>query len=717
MSKAFSLRIDKEGIANLSFDLPNEKVNKLSAPVLKDLDQILDSIRANREVSALIISSNKQNIFIAGADINEIKDITEEKDALKKVSAGQNILDKIANLKIPTLAVINGACLGGGLELALACDYRIASTSNKVKIGLPEVNLGIIPGFGGCVRLPRLVGIEQSLKIILTGKAIEGGKAYKIGLVDDLSSEEFLDHGVKEFVAEILSAKSSNKYISKRKRQEKKRRTFEKWMFGKFITLYFAQKNIYEKTKGQYPAPFYAIDVIRKTYGMKNTKKALKIELEAFCELVVGDISKNLIQLFFTSENLKKEYANPDLKDDIKNVAVLGAGIMGGGIAWLFAKNDINVRIKDLTKEGIAIGYQQIVKIFSQLKKIRKITASEIDLKLAKVTSTTNDLGFESTDLAIEAIIEDMAIKKQSLAKFEQLVDKDTIIVSNTSSLSITEMSGALKRPKQFAGMHFFNPVNRMPLVEVIYGEKTSDQTIERVVNLTRKIGKTPIVVKDVSGFLVNRILLPCMNEACYMLEQGASIQEIDQAIEDFGMPMGPFILADTVGIDVVYKVAKSLEIAYGKRMKVSSLLEDIYKNHNDLLGKKSGKGFYQYEKSKALINPRMVNIIRDYRRSNQVKSISLSESQIVNRFTLSMINEAAKCLEENVVKNAAYLDMAMIMGSGFPAFRGGILRYADKIGINQILGNLQDLEKDQGIRFEISKMLIDLQSKSGSFY
>ena len=689
--------------------------------VLLELEKALNVIEGNKAIRILLITSDKKDIFIAGADINEIKGINDQKDAYAKVSRGQNVIGRIAELKIPTIAVINGACLGGGLELALACKYRVAVLSAKTMLGLPEVNLGIIPGFGGTQRLPRLVGLQESLKIILTGKPIDAKKAFKIGLVDDIIREEFLEEKLSHFVTEIIKSGEENHYLKSRRDSANKRFIIESILLTKYLVFYLVKKDLWQKTKGQYPAPFYALEVIKRTYGLTYSKRGYAVELEAFCELAVGSISKNLIEIFFISEELKKDDGASVVAaaPDIRNAALLGAGVMGGGIAWLFANSNINIRIKDITQNAITLGYNQVLKIFNQLKKIKKITPEQVSMKMAKITSGLDFIGFDNVDFVVEAVVENMVVKKNLLAEVEAKVKNSTIIVSNTSSLSISDMAQRLQKPERFAGMHFFNPVNRMPLVEVIRGEKTSDATIASVVKLTKKLGKTPVVVKDVAGFLVNRILLPYMNESSYLLQEGADIVRVDALIEKFGMPMGPFILADVVGIDVGCKVAHSLQEAYGERMRVADILDDIYKNHKELLGKKSQKGFYLHfsgENNKSL-NPAMAKIVSDLRQEKKITTFYISDEEIIDRCILTMVNEAAKCLEENVVKNARYLDMAMIMGTGFPAFRGGVLRYADFIGIDKVVARLTEFEKKNGKRFEISKLLVKMAQNGEKFY
>lgn len=717
LKESFLLNIEKNGVANLIFDLQNEKVNKLSSLAMTDLERAISVIDGNKAIRVLVITSAKANNFIAGADINEIKSINNREDALQKVKRGQDILNKIANLKIPSIAVINGSCLGGGLELALACSYRVAIINKKTILGLPEVNLGIIPGFGGTQRLPKLIGLKNSLNLILSGKSIDAKKAFEMGVVDELMRSEFFEEKLSLFVTEILYGVTANKYLERRNKI-KNSGLLEKIPFGKNIIYNFAEKELYAKTKGNYPAPFKALQVIKKTYSHSLDEKSFACELDNFCDLVTEPIAKNLIELFFTNEMLKKEFINnEDESKEVNNVAVIGAGVMGGAIAWLFANNNIDVRIKDISQQAIATGYLQMMKIFSYFRKRRKINDFEMQERMNKVTSNIKYEGFGGCNIAIEAVVEDMKIKKTVLADLENQLSSDAIIVSNTSSLSISEMATALKSSHRFAGMHFFNPVDKMPLVEVIAGVNTNQKTIATIVNLARKLGKTPIVVSDVAGFLVNRVLIPCLNEAVYMFQEGNSIEKIDAIIEKFGMPMGPFALVDVVGIDVGAKVAISLEKAYGERMKVPEMLDFLYHDHQDLLGKKSGKGFYVHQSNnKNKVNPRIYSLILELNEKYKFPQSSLSEQEIINRFMLQMINESAKTIEEKVITNPRYLDMAMIMGAGFPAFRGGVLKYADDWGLNNVVEALQELNKKYPKRYEISPLLIKMAENNQKF-
>lgn len=735
MVHSVKFHLNKEGIANVVFDLPNEKVNKLSAKVLLELEKILDDIKTNNKIRVLVFRSEKKGIFIAGADINEIKAIKNEAEAFRKVSQGQNILNKIEDLPFPTVALINGACLGGGLELALSCRYRVVADNEKTKLGLPEVSLGIIPGFGGTQRLPKIVGLKTALPMILSGKAVDAKKAYKIGLADEILREEFCENSLSKFFDTILLNPKENKYLKLRNRARTIRNIIDNTLLLRYVIYYLAKKDLMKQTKGHYPAVLAALNVIKKTYSICDyfRNRGLKIEAQHFSKLAIGEVSKNLIDLFFISEEIKKDSGVGEdiVALEVKNAALIGAGVMGGGIAWLFSNYDIAVRMKDISLKGIELGFKQVQKVYAQLKKIRKYDDNKINLKTSNITSTTDYTGFKSANLVVEAIIEDINIKKNTISEVEKHIAPNTIIASNTSSLSISSMSEALQFPERFVGMHFFNPVNRMPLVEVIRGEKTSNQTVATIVALSKKLGKTPIVVKDVPGFLVNRILIPYINEAGYIISQGVDIKLLDELVVKFGMPMGPFTLADTVGIDVGYKVAKILEDGYGQRMKVCDLLEIIHQD-KELLGKKSGQGFFLYDLRGQVtgINPKIMEMIfkqnpnlsnKDQNNSSNLNPQKQQEliDDAVDRCIYIMINEATKCLEEQVVKNARYLDMAMIMGTGFPAFRGGLLKYADSIGIREVVSRMKDLQRKYGQRFEPSALLVEMAkgNKRRKFY
>ncbi len=673
------------------FNNQSSSVNVLCAQTIFELSTVISNASMDKSISAVVFQSAKEDCFIAGADINEIKTISSVPDAYAKATMGQGVINKIAKLKIPTYAVINGACMGGGLELALACDFRIATTNPKTKLALPEVNLGFIPGFGGTQRLPRIVGIANALDLILTGKSIDGKKAKKMKLVHELCHNNMVPEVLAKMQKEI--ARSAKDYINK----NKYKLTFVEKNFPSMV-FSVAKKSVIKKTKGFYPAPLAAISVLQKTLNVK-IDKGLEIEANAFAELAFSDISKNLVSLFFTNEALKKEYTSKVAP--IETAAVIGSGVMGGGIAFLLNSNEIQVRMKDVTQNAIILGFRQIGDYYKSLVKSRKITQSQADINIARVTSTTKMNGISACDIIIEAVVEDITIKHSVLQELERKIKKNAIIATNTSSLRVSEIAEPLLRKENVVGMHFFNPVNKMPLVEVVSTEFSSEEAIAKVMQLARKCGKVAIPVGDCSGFVVNRILLPFMNEALFCLEECGDIKQIDEALKEFGMPMGAFELADEIGIDVCYKVAKILHTSYGDRMKPSITLDNAFRNLR-LLGKKGGEGFYKNEKP----NPKL--------KTKRIRK--LPNNKILERTILIMINEASRVLEEGYVKNPHYLDMAMIMGAGFPAFRGGILKYADSLGTRVVHDKLVRLT-EKHTRFEPSKLLSLLARSNAKFY
>jgi 3-hydroxyacyl-CoA dehydrogenase / enoyl-CoA hydratase / 3-hydroxybutyryl-CoA epimerase len=689
----------KDNHVILSFGADNAKLNVLSTEVLLELEEHIDKAASLPEATLLLITSSKENCFIAGADINEIKSLDDEEKTMQVLEKAHAIFAKLENLSIPTVAYIDGVCLGGGLELALCCDYRIATDNSKTKLGLPEVSLGILPGFGGTQRLPKVVGLQESLKMILTGAPISSKKALKIGLINTIIPIGYENFKLDPFLDDVVAGRVKNEHADS---------LLERFSPGRTLIFNTARKDLLKKTKGHYPAPLSALDVIEQTVD-SSLEVGLNIEKEAFCKLAVSEISKNLIGLFFNNEMLKKEWGSDGEVASVSQVAVVGAGVMGGGIAWLFSKIDIAVRMKDISWEQIGVGMVQINKIYAGYKKRHRMGRLEIESKTSLVSYTLDYSGFKKCDFVVEAVVENMDLKKKIFAQIEENVKEGTILATNTSSLSVTEMATALKNPENLVGMHFFNPVNRMPLVEVIAGEKTSASAIATTVALAKKAGKTAVVVADCPGFLVNRILIPYMNEAAHMLDAGADFEQIDQVIEHFGMPMGPFVLADEVGLDVGYKVAKILEDGYGERMKVAKVLDVAYNEHG-LLGKKSEEGFYLHDESERERNHRIEGMVD----SELTQS---DESLIIDRLILMMVNEASKCLEESVVANVSSLDMAMIMGTGFPPFRGGLLKYADSYGIQNIVDKLTQFESEVGMRFKPSTLLVQMAADKQTFY
>lgn len=704
----------KETIHYLTIDLKDEKVNKLSSQVLLELKEQLLRIKDDNQINALVITSTKPGMFIAGADIAEIRDITNPKDALEKVSIGQSIFNLLDKLPCVTIAAINGVCLGGGCELALACDFRVASDHHKTQIGLPEVSLGIIPGFGGTQRMPRLIGLQQSLPLILAGKSVDPKKAAKIKLIDAYFPEIFFQKRVQEFALSLLSSKTRKSIQAKRKPKKLSNRLLETTSLGRLLVMYLAKKDLMKKTKGLYPAPLAALDAVER--GLKKSlEKGLKIEADCFSRVAVTTISKNLISLFYTNEMLKKYTGVSEQSPTIKNIreaGVLGAGLMGGGIAWLLSSRNVSVHMKDISWKAVSMGYEAASKIYNTLKKKRKLHEHEVTKGLFNIQGTVSYEGFKNVDIVIEAVAENMELKKTVFSDCEKVVSEKTILATNTSALNVTDMSSHLAHPERFIGMHFFSPVNRMPLVEIIPGENTSSDTIATAVDFARKMKKTPIVVQNCPGFLVNRILIPYVNEAVLALQDGDSVERLDGELENFGMPLGPLALADEVGLDVGYKVSVALEEGYGERMKVASVFHDIYADET-LRGKKSGKGFYKHTKKEKSVNFEIGHHIKRHASNNA----AFSKDDTLDRCILIMVNEAARCLEEKIVENPELCDMAMIMGTGFPPFQGGLCRYADQRGIGQVVTRLTELKDNYGSRFEPAPLLVEMAEKKQTFY
>lgn len=595
----FNLTIDERDIATLTFDTPESSVNVLCFDALYELREHITALENNSDVKALFIESAKEDIFIAGADINEIKAFKDEAEIVSKLAEGQEIFNRLENLSFPTIAVIDGACLGGGLELAMSCNYRIATNEAHTRLGLVEVSLGIIPGLGGTQRLPMLVGFTKAIELITASKRLKGDKALKLGLVDASVPAGYLGFKKEEYTKEILAGTLEDKIAQKRKGIK----WYEMLAPVKMLIATMARKAVKKKTGGHYPAPLQAIDVLEETLTM-SLDDGLKVELEVFAPLATSDISKNLIELFFTSERLKKEHFSDAKPKNITHSAVIGVGTMGSGIAWALAHKDIPVRLGARKMPSIAKAMTKMMKSFESIKRRGRLTDREIGLKMDRVTHTTDMSGLGGVDIVIEAVSEDPKVKQKVFTDLEARVDESCIIATNTSSLDISLLTKTARHPERFVGMHFFNPVQVMPLVEIIAGKETSDETVATVVKLAKRLGKTPIKVSECAGFLVNRTLLPYLNEAAKMFGEGEDLQRIDKLLKGFGMPMGPFILADEVGIDIGDKVSTILHAAYGSRMSPSSVLERMLAK--GWLGKKTGTGFYTHKGKNKSYNSEM---------------------------------------------------------------------------------------------------------------
>jgi len=682
----------QNNIANVEIDCKNEKVNILSLEVLDELDEKLNQIIQNKSIKLLLIKSGKKSTFIAGANIKEIQEFKDEKEVLGLLEKGHSIFNKLENLNIPSVVYINGACMGGGLELALACTYRVISTQSK--LAFPEVKLGFFPGLGGTQRAPKVMGLINALDLILSGKTIDAKKAYRIQLADVIFDDGQKEFKLKAFIKDVLEHK-----IQKRKGFS----LLESWPLREVI-FKKALKTLEHKVNKDFKGPYLALDIIKKTYK-KDFQKGLKLEAKEFAKLAITKEAKYMIELFFMFEKYNKNFTKT--KEPISKVSILGCGVMGQGIIWLFSKYLKEVRIKDISLDYIQGALQKIAKLYDFALKSRSLSKSQVDFNMNKISYTKDLRGMNDIEFAIEVIFENEEVKKEAYKELEEVLNSDAIIASNTSSISIETLSQNIKNKKNFLGVHFFNPANLMPLVEVIPSSHTSKKTINRVMELLISCGKTPILVGDCAGFVVNRILLPYLNEAAFILKDSSNITQIDKVLKDFGMPMGPFILADTVGIDVGYEVSKILNKAYGKRMPISDIL---IKLHNlKLFGKKTQEGFYTYEGKNIHENKSLESIINEKRKE-------ISNKEILDRCLLIMINEAARCLEENIVQDANTINFAMITGTGFPPYKGGLLSYANDLGLEYIVKKLKEFQAEEGLRFKPSNLLLSLEKNNLNF-
>lgn len=715
---ASAFRFETEGDTGfLTIDVPGEKVNILSSTVMEELDRWLDEIAKQRELKSLVIISGKEGNFIAGAQIAEIEGIASPEEGAVKAALGQAVFDKIAALPMTTIAVIDGACVGGGLELVLACDFRIARASDKTRLGLPEVRLGIIPGFGGTQRLPRLIGIQRSLDFILTGRTVDAKRAHRAGLVDRVIPEEFGPEMIRSvahaFAIELRSEALRQRIKARRQKLNAQGFLLEKNFLGRRVLFEQARKRVKAEAKGHYPAPLLALEAVEKGYPL-DLRAGLAIEAELLGKAIVTNVSKNLIKVFYLSEEMKRDKGVVQFKgvpQEFQRIGVLGAGVMGGGIAQLLAHNNLPARMKDINFAAVAKGTEAAAKVFSEAVRKRRLTPKEMQNKMALISGTVDYSGFHRVDLVIEAIVENLDLKKKVFAELDSLVPAHAVLASNTSSLPITEMAKATKRPDKVAGLHFFNPVHLMPLIEVIRGEQTSDETVASLVAFAKKLGKTPIVVKDSPGFLVNRILAVYMAEASRMLQAGGTIEEIDKALVDFGMPMGPFNLIDEVGIDVAAKAGKIMIEAFGERMGVSGALDKLVADGR--LGKKNGKGFYLYRGKEKQIDQNVYALLN----LAPAKGQHFAKHEPEERCVLMMINEAAMCLSEGIIRRPHEVDAGMIFGTGFPPFRGGLLRYADSLGSNRVVERLEYYAGKLGDHFKPAAMLVEMARQGRSFY
>ncbi|MFL2874159.1 MAG: fatty acid oxidation complex subunit alpha FadB [Pseudohongiellaceae bacterium] len=673
---ALNVTLLPSGIANLTFDLRDSSVNKFNELTLRELREAID-VLMETDISGLIFSSAKP-AFIVGADITEFTGMFDEAEGeiTKWLVEGNQIFNDIEDLPCPTVSAISGVALGGGFEMALSTDFRVVTEGTKV--GFPEVKLGILPGFGGTVRLPRLIGADNANQWISAGSHIKERQALNEGAIDAIVSCESLLPACENLIAQCLE----NKLSTQRIRQQKKSP----------LTLSEIELNVaFETALGliapragpNYPAPVVAVKVMQSAANL-DREGALQAEHKGFVELAKTEVAKNLVQMFlndqYLSSTAKKHSHNAS---EVKKAGVLGAGIMGGGIAYQSALKGVPILMKDIAQEGLDLGVSEAGKLLNKQRARGRIDIDKVVSVLGDITPVLDYQGFDKVDVIIEAIVENVDVKKGVLAELEALIPASATIASNTSTISIDELSLCLKRPENFCGMHFFNPVPVMPLVEIIRGSKTSEDTIAKTVAYAKKMGKTPIVVNNCPGFLVNRILFPYFGAFSRLIHDGADFNQIDKAMEEFGWPMGPAYLLDVIGVDTAVHCQDVMADGF-PRMKLDfeSAIDKLYQGKN--FGQKTGKGFYSYEmdkrgKPKKLANDEIKGIIQ----SVQETTRDFSNDEIVERMMIPMCIETALCLEDGIVGSPIEADMGLVLGLGFPPFRGGALRHTDSLGLS----------------------------------
>ncbi|MBD9642262.1 fatty acid oxidation complex subunit alpha FadJ [Pantoea sp. PNT02] len=700
---AFHLHMRLDHVGVITIDVPDEKMNTLKAEFVPQIKAVLDEARSHQQLAGLVLISGKPDNFVAGADISMIANCKTAQEAEALAKQGQDVMAMIAALPFPVVAAIHGACLGGGLELALACDARICSLDDKTRLGLPEVQLGLLPGSGGTQRLPRLIGVQQALPLILTGKQLRAKQALKLGIVDDAVPQSIL---LETALARVHKGKGARRELSRRDR-------LLQGPIARQVLFSLAQRQTHSKTQGNYPAAQRILDVVR--IGLEQGSSAgHEAEARAFGQLAMTPESAALRSLFFASTALKKESMASVEPQVLKQIGVLGGGLMGGGIASVTAlKAGLPVRIKDINLVGVNHALQYSWDLLSNKVKRRQLKAAERQQQMARISGGTDYQGVSQRDLVIEAVFEDLALKQQMVSEIESHCQPHTIFASNTSSLPIADIAAKAQRPENVIGLHFFSPVDKMPLVEVIPHANTSAQTLANTVQLARQQGKTAVVVADRPGFYVNRILAPYINEAMHCLQEGEPIEHIDRALVKFGFPVGPLQLLDEVGIDVGSKISPILEQAYGIRFSAPNAANAILADGRK--GRKNHKGFYLYQRSrwpgKRKVDASLYSLLNIKPQARQ------SEAQIADRCVLIMLNEAARCLDEAVIRNARDGDIAAVFGIGFPPFLGGPFRYMDQRGIGDIVKALRSLMQQHGERFTPSEALIAMSEQQTNFY
>jgi 3-hydroxyacyl-CoA dehydrogenase / enoyl-CoA hydratase / 3-hydroxybutyryl-CoA epimerase / enoyl-CoA isomerase len=714
MFQGQSIRVSKldGGIAELCFDRKEDAINKFDVRTVNELREAGAALAKDGTVKGLLVSSAKE-VFIVGADITEFgKNFSSSEEEIAKWGLAANeVFNAIEDLPFPSVTAINGIALGGGFEMCLATDYRVMSSA--AQIGFPEVKLGIYPGFGGTVRAPRLIGADNAIEMIAGGENVKPDAALKMHAVDAVTAPDKL----KDAALKLLKQAIEGKYDWKARREQKKA-PLKLDSVSSMMVFETAKGFIAGKAGKHYPAPVEAVKAIQKAAG-KSRDEALKIEAAGFAKVAKTTVADALIGIFLNDQFLKKKAkAAGKIARPVKQAAVLGAGIMGGGIAYQSAVKGTPIIMKDIADKALDLGMSEANKLLSKQVERKKLTPEKAGAILSTIRPTLNYGDFGNVDIIVEAVVENPKIKKSVLAEVEKLVKPGTIIASNTSSISIEELSTALKAPENFLGMHFFNPVHKMPLVEVIYAPKTSKEAIATTVAYATAMGKTAIVVKNCPGFLVNRILFPYFGGWSALLQDGADFQKVDKVMEGFGWPMGPAYLQDVVGIDTSHHVGDVLAEGYPDRMSKTfrTALDVMYENKR--FGQKNGIGFYKYStdpkgKPKKEVAPDTYDLIKSVQPKGQK---DFSDEEIIDRHMLPLIIETARCLDDGIVETPAEADMGLIFGIGFPPFRGGALKYADSLGMKTILEKCEKY-KHLGKLYEPTASMKKMAAEGKTYY
>jgi 3-hydroxyacyl-CoA dehydrogenase/enoyl-CoA hydratase/3-hydroxybutyryl-CoA epimerase len=697
----------EDGIAWLRLDDPGKKVNTLSTRLFEWFEAQIDRVERERP-EGLVLYSGKPDGFVAGADLEELLALVDPADVHAMLRRGHELMERLVALPIPTVAAIHGACLGGGLELALACKLRIATEHPKTKLGLPEVQLGLLPGLGGTQRLPRLIGVPDALDLILTGRQVDARKARRLGLVDDTCTPFDLRTAAVRAVRDRAEVKKVKKPIAARAGN-----FLSRTPLGGPVVWDKARASVMAKTGGHYPAPLVAIDIVRE--GLKlPLRRALDLEAGAFSELVTSETAKNLISIFFAKNEVEARAGKiARAARPVGTVGVLGAGFMGAGIAQVLAQKGVAIVLKDKDLAGVGRGYAFAQQQFRERVKRRRATEADAKRDLGKILPTVEYEALRRADFVVEAVFEDLEVKRAVLRETEAVAPESLIFASNTSAIPIARLAEASRRPERVVGMHFFSPVAKMPLLEVVRHPGTSEETLATTVAVGRTMGKTVIVVGDGPGFFTSRVLGAMLNEAAWMLAEGADIERVDLAMTRWGWPVGPFALLDEVGLDVARHAGQVVRDALGERVAPPPIFERMIADKR--LGRKGKRGFYVYEegkkgKSSKRVDPAVYPLLG-------WRAAPLSDPEIVERCWLQMLNETARCMEEGIITNPADVDIGVIFGFGFPPFRGGLLREADRQGLPWVVEKLDGYAERHGERLRPAPLLRDMAGRGARFY